>query len=378
MSGYRSIHREKVIDMAIWSVEATDLLLTSSSKPVVPTTTTELSWRIWAACADGLVRSYVVMEASIDSKKDSLDASALKLICTHELGEKSLLGCTRVSCERNYVGSDDRAGDLIVASLELAGKVRIWKLSEDMDQGKQHDGLNTMKMKPLAEFQVENATGSTFKICPPRSSGVGDVTLTVGLLDGTIAIVATGLVTPKSTKAASTAGTILDSWGSSGSSVPLSLAWHPKESLCLAVGRQDGIIDILSSSRKNQHRLTQHKSAVRALSYTGDGQLLIAGADDGFLTVFDVGRKVPTMVHHVLQAHKSWIMDVTAFQDSRRFATIGAERQIHVWTVDQMYQPFHTFQTEQSIWSVQRGPRDVPRIVTGSDTGSLQIYSLAN
>jgi hypothetical protein len=126
MSGYRQQHRENVVDTAIWNVQASDRLSPSTKG-------SETNWRIWTASADGLMRSYMVQEKSVDSKQDLLDASALKLICTHELGERSSLGCTRVSSVRNYIGDDDRAGDLVVATLELAGKVRVWMFAEDMD-----------------------------------------------------------------------------------------------------------------------------------------------------------------------------------------------------------------------------------------------------
>lgn len=326
-------------------------------------------------------------ESSIEDKQDVLDASALRLDCTHALlgtgqeypNTQAVLGCTVVSLARNYVGDDKVAGDLIVVSLELGGKVRVWSFTEDMDDKQQQqtaDG-SCKQVRAMMEFEVENATGTTLQVCPPALSGVGDVAVAVGCLDGTIKMVATGLATPGAKKDPTPAGTVLDTWGSRGSAIPLSLCWHPVKSHTLAVGRQDGIVDILTGSKKDQHRLTQHGSPVRAVAFTDDGNLLNAGSDEQLMCIWDVSRKNPTLVHHVLQAHKSWFLDICALPDSRRFVTVGADRTVHVWNVGQLYQPLHTFQTDHSVYTVQRGPAGLPRLVTGSDTGWLQVYSLS-
>jgi WD40 repeat protein len=398
MSGYRSLHREQILETAVWSVATSPLLSTattgsageSSTKSVAAATAGSSStpWRIWTASADGLVRGYIVTESSIETKQNMLDASALRLDCTHALlgtgqdypvATQAVLGCTVVSLTRNYVGDDRQAGDLVVISLELGGKVRVWSFTEDMDDkggGPAAAEGNFKQVRALFEFEVANATGTTLQVCPPALSGVGDVAVAVGCLDGTISIVATGLATPGAKKDPTPAGTVLDTWGSRGSAVPLSLCWHPVTSHTLAVGRQDGVVDILTATKKNQHRLTQHSTPVRGLAFTDDGNLLMAGSDEQLMCIWDVSRKTPTLVHHVLQAHKSWFLDISPLTDSRRFVTVGADRTLHVWNVGQLYQPLHTFQVDQSVYSVQRGPAGLPRLVTGSDTGWLQVFSL--
>jgi len=329
------------------------------------------------------VRGYKVQETSIESKQD-LDASALSLTCTHVLlgsaqeypTDQAVLGCTVVSLCRNYVGDDQHSGDLIIASLELGGTVRIWSFTEDMDDKLQKDLQEPKQVRALFEFQVENATGTTLALCPPAQAGVGDVGVAVGCLDGTVAIVATGLATPKAKREAKEAGTVLDTWGSRGSAVPLSLSWNPVAAHTLTVGRQDGVVDILTVTKKGQHRLTNHSSPVRAVAFSDDGNLLIAGSDEQLLCIWDVSRKTPTLVHHILQAHKSWLLDIQTLPDSRRFVTLGADRTLHVWNIGQLYQPLHSFQMDHSVYTVQRGPADLPRLVTGSDTGWIQVFSL--
>lgn len=190
-------------------------------------------------------------------------------------------------------------------------------------------------------------------------------------------------------------------WASPGSATPLSLAWHPIQPETLAVGRHDGIVDIVSSHKQNQHRLLtlaapDHQCPCRAVAYTSDGQWLVAGNDAGRVCVWDVTRRTrggaaPVLVHHVTQAHTSWILSVVPCPDQRRLMTLGAERKLHVWNMGQMTQnqPLHTFQLEgnSTVWTASLlgsttsrhgvgAAATQPRLVTGSDTGWLQIFSL--
>jgi len=219
--------------------------------------------------------------------------------------------------------------------------------------------------------------------------------------------------TPK-VKDPSLSGTVLDRWGNRGSAVPLSMTGHPFCSTW-AVGRQDGTVDILvattnsnyhlkndnkNSNMDNRHRLRlpgeDDDTPVRGLAYTPDGNLLIAGNDHGMVAIWDVSRKTVSLVHHVLSAHSSWILCVTALQqDSRRFLTCGADRKIHVWKLDQMHQPCHTFETDDdTAWTTTVGTSNATtrtasksggisadclvedRLVSGTQMGFLQIYSM--
>lgn len=334
---------------------------------------------IWTASADGCVRLYCVRKKGV---QDELNASALSLAHTHVfLGSSqayprpiSVIGCSQLSLGRNYVGQDDNAGDLVAASLDLTGIVRIWTFpAEGLDATVEDDPKRVIASH---EFTVEGATGTCMAICPPNLSGQGNVVMAVACMDGTFAIVATGLATPQTPKDTSPAGTVIDKWGSG--SIAMSLAWHPSQNT-LAVGRKDGLIDILPATKKGPHRLVRHGTPVRAITYTPDGQLLITGSDEGLLCVWDVNRRTPTLVHHVVQAHDSWILNVSPMGDSRRFVTCGADRKLHVWSVGQMYAPLHTFQSAHTAWTVNVMPssqQNPQRLVTGSEDGWLQVYSL--
>ncbi len=390
MSGYRSLHREKVGDYPIWHVVSSPLLSKASSTLRGKSGPT---WRIWAACGDGLVRGFLVREKSLETQSDVLDASACTCTCTHLLlGESQqvdqiYLGCTQLHLIRNYVGDDDMAGDYLVVSIDLTGRIRIWCLPETMDDddtssggSDASNGSKPRHIRPVQDFVLENATGTSFQICPPKVSGVGDVLLAVARLDGTIAVIATGLSTPKASKQPILAGTIIDVWSKVGP-IAMSSDWHPFQK-CLAVGRQDGLVEILGDA---PHRLIHHEAPVRAVRFTPDANLLVTASDDGMLAVWDLGRSVPVLVNHIVQAHASWILNMTTLSDSRRFLTCGADRKLNVWSAGKLHQSMHTFTCDDTVWTIhstttlQRGGANIsipPRLVSGSESGSLQIYSL--
>lgn len=359
MSGNRSLHRESIQLGTVWSVAATP---TKSS-----------SYRVWAAGSDGVVRGLVVDEK--EASADMLDASALAIQCTHHLvGAETAL--TRVGVVRNYVGDDTDVGDLLVAGMDLGGTVRIWVMTEESMDGE--SGGELVVVQPAVEFAVPGATGTTLALSPTWS--VGDVTVAVGCLDGTIAIVATGLLTPKATRDPTPSGTVLDTRGSSTSACPLALAWHPRQPQVLVVGRQDGTIDILNGTRKGQHRIHIFQSPIRALSFMPDASMLMAGSDQGLLAVWDVQRSTPTLVHHIMDAHKGWILSMHPLSDSRRFVTAGSDNRICLWDLQQMHQASHTFQCDSTMYAVYMcggSSTNVPlRLVASGKEGMLHIFSL--
>jgi hypothetical protein len=173
------------------------------------------AWRLWTASSDGVVRSYKVQETSVDAKRDSLDASALSLTCTHLLGDSSSrsFGTTIVSATRNYVGEDDTAGDLVVLSIGLAGQCHVWTFSETWDDNHGESVAEEPKhVRPLHTFTLEQATGTTAALCPPRLMGdANDLVVAIGRLDGTAALVSTGIAkADKATKDPTPAGTVIE------------------------------------------------------------------------------------------------------------------------------------------------------------------------
>lgn len=363
------------------------------------------------ACGDGVVRGYLVFEKSLDIQNNLLDAAACDVNLTHILlgssqdrpsadksDEMFSLGCSQVQVARNYTGDDDVAGSLIVVSSDLSGKIRIWSLPEDMDNQLARSYANSGStsnatknddttdkpdsLEVAQEFCVKNATGTCVKIMPPNVSGVGDVLLAVLCLDGTVAIVASGLTTPKATKDPIAAGTIVERWSKTSSSVGLSGDFHPNKK-CFAVGRQDGLVELFG---KRSHRLIQHEAPVRSVSFAPDGNVLITSSDDGMICMWDTSRVAPVLVQHVVQAHATWVLDLVSLFDSRRFLSCGMDRQLHVWSFGQMDQALHSFTSDDVVWAIDalttRNPSNLvqnqtkTRLITGSECGGLHIYTL--
>jgi WD40 repeat protein len=346
-----------------------------------------------------LIRGYRIEEKTLEMKQDALDASACRCVLTHTLVDQEKqqqnqpttagIGCSQIQVVRNYVGDDDTAGDLLAMSISLSGTIQIWSLPEDMDN-QQPDRSETTESPTVVgscqKFKFENATGTCLMICPPNVTGVGDVLIAVPCLDGRIAVLNTGIVTPKTPDkhVAAEPGTVVDWWSKGGSSIALSGCWHPSKR-SVAVGRQDGLVEILG---ERPHRLIHHETPVRAVSYTPDGNILITASDDGMICLWDTSRAVPVLANHVMDAHRSWILCLTTLLDSRRFVSSGADGTVRVWTIGQMDQPLHTFQNDnETAWTIhsqagdrknhlQQSSQTPPRLVSGSDTGRLHIYSL--
>ena len=424
MSGYRLLHREQVLEegTAIWSLVTTPLICrrggnTNNNAATTTTTTTTsatpLTWRLWMACSDGLIRSYVVNEVSMEQKETSLTASALSFgehpthVLTPETDDASsssvALGCASVSIVRNYAGEDDVAGNVIVAGMDLSGILRIWELDENLDEAfdpnTSSSSTSPIKLKPKVELDLPNATGTAVTLASPRTvmPHLKVLLVAVAFLDGSVALVSTGIPVPTTLEddiiKVPEAGTIVGSWGT-GSALACRLVFRPHGAQ-LAVSRQDGTVDLIpivdnsSNTKQRLHRLSQlAKSPSRALTFTTDGHLMIAGNDQGRLIIWDVTRSngIPTVVNHQVEAasNSSWLWQLSPL-DGRRFVSLATDKTIRVWQVDQVHhQPLHSFTSSDDIrlWSVSLATLDSntnphpPRMVAGSENGWILVYSL--
>lgn len=444
MSGYRSLHREKIGTFPIWHVACGGSTLRNARRSAtagrvcggaVGGNNDDDTWEVVAACGDGIVRIFDIREKRLGGT-DVLDASAASCSLTRLLigkgqevsgmtttskstrqqqkqdnqtlsddeGNSSAtpspstfaVGTSQVRIIRNYVGEDDSAGDILFVSINMVGKVRVWVLPEDSgNKDKNSDGrgdgdgdVKPMTMYPVQEFVVPNATGTC--IWALATITVGDVQVAVPCLDGSVVLVATGILTPKTPpkQEPSPAGTVLETWSRGTGSIALSGVWHPSKQL-LAIGRQDGLVEILGD---RPHRLIHHEAPVRAITYTPDGQLLITASDDGMVSVWDAGRPVPALVRHVVNAHNGWILSLAPLDDSRRFVSSGLDQKVHVWEVGQLDQPAHTFASDDLSWTIDSQPtydnsrpqlpqkggkKTSSRLVSGNEQGLLHIYSLS-
>jgi hypothetical protein len=244
MSGYRTIHRERIFpdgDTAIWSVQMTACSGSGSGSG----SNGGIFWRIFVASSDGYLRVYLATEKSIVDSAAALDASALQIQCTHTLlgatqqqqqssssssssvaetapasssgtgSGNSILGCTQVSTVRNYVGDDTNAGDLVVASMDLGGTVRLWCFDKSWEEKTttmiaDNNKQPAVAVRCKAEFVVDQATGTTLALASPKittmkqqrnNKDIDTVLMAVGCLNGTISLISTGIAVPSSSAA---------------------------------------------------------------------------------------------------------------------------------------------------------------------------------
>jgi WD40 repeat protein len=261
----------------------------------------------------------------------------------------------------------------------------------------------------------------------------GPIVAAVGMLDGTVALVSTGIAHPTprrhdpATKqqqrgpAVPDIGTLLSSSCARGSAIALSLCFRPTggggSSVDLAVGRQDGVVDLVTtttaglssnaSAKNHHHRLIRHTSPVRAASYTPDGHLLITGSDEGLVCVWDASRggvgggprqqAGVALVHHLQLNSRSWILNIVPLDDSRRFAVCSQDGTLSIWDLEHPGQVSHTFVAAPSASSSPSSSTTAPhpsttanppaltaccsvegrhRLVAGNDAGYLQLFSI--
>ncbi|KAL7558066.1 hypothetical protein ACA910_009253 [Epithemia clementina (nom. ined.)] len=465
MSGNRTLHREQIHGsdsllnqqgpeaaaenletdaetLAIWSLACTNEIIASSKTSM---NLDKDKWFIWATGSEGghSIQGYQVSETSLEEKQSQLEASALRLRLTHHCFDdggttpahetsstaNSTLGGSCVSTIRNYTGEDRNAGDRLMLSLDLSNVLRIWNLSSNETSVSNH----IQQHKVHTRFYVEKATGTTAAFLPPRLALIGDpkswlenvVAVAIGCLDGTIALVSTGIpiFNPHHQNKGSNnqkgggkippAGTVVETLGSptgggsgglSFSDIPLCIEWNPVTPQTIAAGHGNGVVHLYSNKlaaeggTTTKHYRLNHlgESPVRALAFTSDGNLLVAGNDQGRLCVWDCScqfkqqqQQPPALVNHLAQAHSSWILRIVAI-DSRRFCSLGADKSISVWNVGQFQQPMHTFQSNQPLWSMAlclgdtinsgtnklQAQQQAPRLVAGSSNGWLEVYSL--
>lgn len=111
---------------------------------------------------------------------------------------------------------------------------------------------------------------------------------------------------------------------------------------------------------------------IEGIAFTPDGKELVAGKDDGTVTIWDVttGRLLSSF-----QAHTNWIWDVRFSPDGKRMITSSRDSTAKVWdttTWKQLFTLQHTSTVERSEFS-----RDGTLIATGSNDGTAKIWDAA-
>lgn len=98
----------------------------------------------------------------------------------------------------------------------------------------------------------------------------------------------------------------------------------------------------------------------------------MAGCDNGMIGIWDVQRHKPVLVRHITTSPTKWVMGLQTI-DSRRFASLGVDRKLQIWSMGQTHQALHEFQLDHTAWCVHSIDQ---RMITGSDNGWVSVVSL--
>jgi WD40 repeat protein/energy-coupling factor transporter ATP-binding protein EcfA2 len=75
-----------------------------------------------------------------------------------------------------------------------------------------------------------------------------------------------------------------------------------------------------------------HDFNIHAIEFSHDGQRLVSGSGDGRAIVWDVAARTPITTG---LRHANWVWDVAISDDGATVASVGRDRTIHLWSLDQ-------------------------------------------
>ena len=150
----------------------------------------------------------------------------------------------------------------------------------------------------------------------------------------------------------------------------------------IAVGLGNGNIILLDAITGSQAAvLSAHRSDVKSLAFSLDGQSLVSGSEDMTIKLWDVQTGGVIKTFH---DHTCWIKSVSISADSTRIASAGQDWTIFLWDI-QTGKCIHTMKQEHMIYHVSFSPIDPRHIVFVSggkvwqwDINSHQILPMYN
>ena len=155
--------------------------------------------------------------------------------------------------------------------------------------------------------------------------------------------------------------------------VPIAVSLHP-DGHTVAAGFSDHpaveIYDLLNSSRLA--RLTMHRSPVKSLDFSADGQQLVTASRAGKVRVF--GARDYSLVHEF--EHGNEVLSTQFSPDARRILTTVRYDGIHLWNLEQG-QVEHAIPTRATAWRATFDSQG-SRIAAGTWTPEVVVFDTAN
>ena len=161
--------------------------------------------------------------------------------------------------------------------------------------------------------------------------------------------------------------------GSSGRALgpPLRLDGPPgghtaiaRDGRTVAVPLERGTVDVYDvDSRRRLARLSVDGNAVLAAAFSRDGDLLLAGSDEGRVRLFSTADWRP--LGEPLQAHAGFVSAVDISPDGRHFVTSATDGQVRLWDRE----------SQRPIGAPLPGPRNITAVAFFSPDGAY-VYAL--
>lgn len=165
---------------------------------------------------------------------------------------------------------------------------------------------------------------------------------------------------------------------------------HPNQAE-LIVGTQSGKIGICDLSTQKYRTICSDMTpvavAMRSLTISSDGRVLVAANNEGKCFVYELSSQDTSKIHQVqeLQAHKAYILTALFSPDMRTLATTSADKTIALWnlTLDESGKPrlVHSRKTlighERWVWDC-RFSADSAYLVSASSDQTAKLWELSH
>lgn len=101
----------------------------------------------------------------------------------------------------------------------------------------------------------------------------------------------------------------------------------------VASGAQDLDVQLWNLEDGEQHTLKGHKSWVRSIDFSADGNQLYTACWGGVVNIWDLSHGIPEIVRSI-QAHQGSARWVRVSPDGKRLATCGNDLLVKVWKIE--------------------------------------------
>ena len=142
----------------------------------------------------------------------------------------------------------------------------------------------------------------------------------------------------------------------------------------VAAGAQDLDVQLWNLDDGNHFSLSGHRSWVRSIDFSADGQLLYTACWGGMIKIWDLSHEIPGM-YRSFKAHDGAARWVRISPDGQRIATAGNDLLVKLWNADsgKLLQTFSGH--ERHVYGVDFHP-DGEHLVSQDLVGNVFVWNL--